>query len=337
MSTNTTPLRIAAVGAGGWGTVVARQVLGDDRATLVALADVSADSRSRAGAALGVPPEMRFEDVATLIGSVDLDAVLVTTPHAFHHEHVSLAMDHGLHVYCEKPFTTDLEDARELCRRAEAREEVTMVGFQRHHEQPYLTLRERTRDADPRLVTAEITQDWYENFRTTWRANPDLSGGGQLYDTGSHLVDVVLWVVDSPPTSVSAEMVFADDDRRVDVEALLAVRFENGAVANLTVSGDTACVREHVHVWTDEGATYVDGRGWHERTLHDVDAENTTTSPMLDGDDTRGKVEAFVDAVADETPPAVTARHGLAVTAVTEAAYESARDDGRRVHINLDG
>nr|WP_233265139.1 Gfo/Idh/MocA family oxidoreductase [Halomarina oriensis] len=211
-----------------------------------------------------------------------------------------------------------------------------MVGFQRHHEQPYLAARERIHEATPRLVTAEITQDWYENFHDTWRANPDLSGGGQLYDTGSHLVDIVLWFTDSPPTSASAEMVFADDAERVDVHALLTIRFENGAVANLTVSGDTAAVREHVHVWTDDGATYIDGRGWHERTLHEVDAENTTTTPMLDDEGSRGKIEAFVDAVADGTEPPVTARHGYYVTAVLEAAYESARDGGRRVRIDGD-
>nr|WP_305794303.1 Gfo/Idh/MocA family oxidoreductase [Halomarina rubra] len=186
------------------------------------------------------------------------------------------------------------------------------------------------------LITAEITQDWYENFRNTWRGNPDLSGGGQLYDTGSHLVDVVLWLADATPTSVSAEMVFADDDERVDVHALLAVRFDNGAVANLTVSGDTACVREHVHVWTDEGATYIDGRGWDERTLHDVDPENTTSTPLLDETDTRGKVEAFLDAIGNGESPAATVRHGFYVTAVVEAAYESARNDGVRVPIHLD-
>ena len=331
------PLRIAAIGAGVWGIHVASQVLGDDRASLVALADVSADSRTRAGAELGVPAEMRFEDPGAMLETVDLDAVIVTTPHALHYDHVSAAMDRDLHVYCEKPFTTDVDDARDLVRRAEARPEVTMVGFQRHHEQPYIAARERTRGASPSLLTAEITQNWIEEFRTTWRANPDLSGGGQLYDTGSHLVDVVLWLADATPTSVSAEMVFDDDDRRVDVHALLSVRFDSGAVANVTVSGDTATVREHVHVWTEEGATYIHGRGWHERSLSEVDPDNTTSEPLVTESETRGKMEAFLDAITDGESPPVTVRHGFYVTAVLEAAYESARNEGRRVTIGLEG
>jgi predicted dehydrogenase len=328
------PLRVALLGAGHWGTVVAGQVLGDDRASLVALADVSADSREHAGRALSVPAEARFEDPHELLDAVDLDAAIVTTPHALHYEHVSAAMDRDLHVYCEKPFTTDVDDARELVRRAERRREVTMVGFQRHHEQPYLAAHDRTRDPSPKLITAEITQPWIGEYGETWRGNPDLSGGGQLYDTGSHLVDVACWLAAGRPVSVSAEMVFDDDAERVDVQALLAVRFDDGAVANLTVSGDAAAVREHVHVWADGEATYIDGRGWNDRTLREVDAANTTTTPVVDDGATRGKVEAFVDTVVEGDDPPVTVRHGFDVTAVLEAAYESARDGGRRVDID---
>jgi predicted dehydrogenase len=213
-----------------------------------------------------------------------------------------------------------------------------MVGYQRHLNPAFIMARDRwTGDLEPRWLTASITQNWVDRFSDTWRLNPDLNGGGYLYDTGSHLLDAVLWSTGLRPEAVSARMEFVDDDRRVDGRADLTIRFENGATASVAANGDAPCVREHIHVWDDEGAVYLSGREWEPREYAEIDVESTTHTPYINRREQRNKAEAFVDAVREGSEPPATARDGLRVTAVTEAAYESARTgSGEWVPVGLD-
>jgi predicted dehydrogenase len=209
------------------------------------------------------------------------------------------------------------------------------VGYQRHTWGPYVVARDRL-DAfeNVRFVTASITQNWIDEHRSTWRADPDLSGGGQLYDTGSHVVDFVLWASGLTPMAVDASMIFWDEDRRVDTQATLNVEFAEDAVASIAVSGDAPQVREHLRFWGGDGAVYVDGRGWNDREIRTVAPDGAERYPPSAVDDLpANKIEAFVAAIRDGTEPPATARDAYLTTAVTEAAYESART-GERIEID---
>ncbi|MFC4552784.1 MULTISPECIES: Gfo/Idh/MocA family protein [Halorussus] len=329
-------LKVGVIGGGYIGTTVGQLFNQDPRATVTALADVSEEVQHTAGEQLYVGEGSRYDDYQEMLDTEELDAVLVGTPHTFHHEHVTAALDRGLHVLCDKPLTTDLEEARDLAERAESGDEVLMVGYQRHLNPAFETARERFRDGgNPQFISAEITQDWIRRFEDTWRTDPDLSGGGNLYDTGSHLIDAVLWTTGLTPASVSAEMVFADEESRVDERAILTVEFENGADATISVHSDAPCVREHIHIWDEEGAVYLEGRQWEEREMSEIQADSTTVIPFIDRDDQRNKAETFVDCIERGEEPPATARDALAVTALTEAAYESARRE-ERVPVGLD-
>ncbi|WP_134671507.1 Gfo/Idh/MocA family protein [Halorussus marinus] len=333
---NSDVLRVGAIGGGYIGTTVGRQFNQHPRAAVTALADIDPETRHTAGESLHVGEGSQYHDYAEMLDTERLDAVLVGTPHTLHYEQVTAAMDRGLHVFCDKPLATDLDDARELADRAESSDRVLMVGYQRHLNPAFIRARERwAGDLDPDYVSAEITQDWISRFADEWRTDPDLSGGGNLYDTGSHLVDGVLWTTGLVPEAVSAEMVFADEASRIDERAILTVEFHNGAHGTIAVHSDAPCVREHVHVWDEEGAVYLEGRQWEPREISRVESDSTTVLPYVDRDQRRDKAEAFVDCVeTGETPPA-TARDALAVTALTEAAYESARR-GERVAVELE-
>ncbi|NHN61481.1 MULTISPECIES: Gfo/Idh/MocA family protein [Halorussus] len=335
-------LRVGVIGGGYIGTTVGRLFNQDPRSTVTALADVSEETRRTAGETLYVGDGSQYEDYREMLDAEGLDAVLVGTPHTLHHEMVTAALDRDLHVFCDKPLTTDLEEARDLAERAESSDRVLMVGYQRHLNPAFQTARERWQgeegdgpNPEPDYLSAEITQDWISRFEDTWRTDPDLSGGGNLYDTGSHLIDGVLWTTGLVPEQVSAEMVFADDEGRVDQRAILTVEFANGAHGTISVHSDAPCVREHIHVWDDEGAVYLEGRQWEERELERIDEDSTTVVPYIDRSKQRDKAEAFVDCIETGEEPPATARDALAVTALTEAAYESARS-GERVAVELD-
>lgn len=328
-------LAVGIVGTGTLGTRLGEQFVDVLEATVVAVVDIDPKNRREAGDALGVDAASQYESYEAMIETEPLDAVVIATPHTLHYEQVVTALEADLHVLCEKPLATDLDDARDLVERSRERDEVLMVGYQRHLGPAYVHGRDKLEDADPKFVTAEISQNWYATQRGTWRTNPDLSGGGQLYDTGSHLIDAVLWMSDLDPESVSAEMVFADEAERVDVQAVLNVTFEGGCVASISVSGDSPRVREHIHFWGDDGGVYIEGQSWAPRETELIEPDGARRYPDTDHDTGRTKARAFVDSIRTGEEPPATAADAYEVTAVTEAAYRSA-ETGERVSVDTE-
>ena len=336
-TTDEQQLRIGVVGAGYIGTYVGSQFHAHRSTAIAAVTDIDESTRDETADAFGVPAESRYADYERMLADERLDAVLIGTPHTLHYEQCVAALERDLDVLVDKPMTTDLEHARDLRDRVADSERVLMVGYQRHLNSSFRSARERWQegDRDPSWITAEVCQDWIDRFEGTWRRDPDLSGGGYLYDTGSHLLDAVLWTTGLTPAAVSANMDFVDDEERVDERADLTIRFENGATASVSTYGAAPCVREHIHAWDDDGAVYLEGREWDPREVVEIDDDSGERDPYIDHSTSPNKADAFVDAVlGDEEPPA-TAEDGLRVTAVTEAAYESARSGGEWVAIDL--
>lgn len=330
----TESIRTGLVGAGGLGTRLATMAANDARGTVEAIVEIDDDRREQVGDQLGVPADRRFTDDPALYDAVDLDAVLIATPHALHYDQIVRAIEHDVHVLCEKPLTVDLEHARDLRERDAGTDRVVMVGYQRHIQGPYYGAREHVRSWDdhPKFITAQITQNWINSQRGSWRTNPELSGGGQLYDTGSHILDVVLWASGLTPTAVTASMVRWDEDPDVDIQAAVTIEFAEDAVASVAVSGDAPTVREHHRMWGDEGAVAIDGIGWNDRVLRTIDPDGAERQPGV-RDRVTNKVVAFLDAIETGEAPPSTTEHAFDVTAVTEAAYEADRT-GERVTID---
>ena len=324
-------VRLGITGVGSLGRHLGETVGDLDDARIEAIADISDENRADAGEHLSIPESNRHADQEAMLDGTALDGVIIATPHTLHYDQVVAALERGIDTLCEKPLCTDLEDARDLVTRSDEGDAVLMVGYQRHLSPTFRTVREELdeRVGEVNYLTAEITQDWIEHQQNAWRSNPDLSGGGQLYDTGSHLLDVVLWTTGLDPVAVDAEMQFWDDDRRVDIQAALTIKFANDAVASVAVSGDAPRNREHVRAWGEEGGFAIERAEWGAESVEFIDAGGDVFKPRLDAMDHGAKTRAFVDLIRNGDTPPATARDALAVTAVTEAAYESARTGGR--------
>ena len=208
-----------------------------------------------------------------------------------------------------------------------------MVGYQRHLNPSYDLARERWAlgDREPRFVTGEITHDWRSYYETMddWRMDPDLSGGGHLLNVGTHVIDAILWTTGLTPTHVNAHVDFHDSEQVIDRQSSINVEFANGAIANVSDTGIVARTREHVHIWDEEGAVYLEGREWDDRTGYTIDAEGTEHSPHLDYSRRLSKGRAFLDSIVAGTEPPATVRDGALATLVTMAAYESGRRNER--------
>jgi predicted dehydrogenase len=204
------------------------------------LADPSPENvarvRERVGALARVPA---FDSSAGLYDSLDLDAVVVTTPHTLHHALVMEAIERGLHVLCEKPLACTPPHAQEIEAAAAAAGVTVTIGYQRRFDPGYVYMHdviERGELGELLAVSVTCGQRWEPRTRSGWRQVPELSGGGMLMDTGSHIIDVLLWLVDRQVTTVSALV----DNRgtRVDIDTVATLGFEGGIQGQLMILGD---------------------------------------------------------------------------------------------------
>lgn len=133
-------LRIGIIGVGGRGGSNINGVKGED---IVALCDVdrgrlAKSKESHKGAAT-------FTDYRELLEKSKLDAVVISTPDHHHAVAAARAISRGLHVYCEKPLTHTIHEARVLRRLANEKGVATQMGTQHHADEIYFRLVEYVR------------------------------------------------------------------------------------------------------------------------------------------------------------------------------------------------
>ncbi|MEO2031402.1 MAG: Gfo/Idh/MocA family oxidoreductase [Planctomycetaceae bacterium] len=106
--------------------------------SIVALCDV--DEQRLAAAAELHPGAKTYHDYRQLLEQENLDAVVVATPDHNHAPATMRALQRDLHVYCEKPLTHTVEEARRIAQVAGERKLATQMGTQNHEHPGYVSL-----------------------------------------------------------------------------------------------------------------------------------------------------------------------------------------------------
>jgi len=265
-----------------------------------------------------------FEEYTHMLESARLDAVVVESPHKFRRQQIADALDMGLHVLVEKPMVTSADEAAEVIELAKERDCVLAVGYHRHFVPEFQYMREVIQHGglgDVLSVSYLLYQNWYGTAEETWRADPDLAAGGHLIDTGSHIVDAVLWVTEMNVASIFAQIDNLDLD--VDVNSVLTVNFSNGALGDIALIGQTSLpFGEELTISGSEGAfLYRQGEFCH------VDADGEAIDlelPMPTSNCDRN----FIDAILGrDTLEIDGGQCALRVARLTDAAYKSARTE----------
>lgn len=313
-------VRLGLIGCGGFmGTHVGR--LSHMRsARIVALAEPNKTNLVRfVQRHPSVGKAKRFANYEEMLEAVDLEGVIIASPHTLHAEQSRAALRRGVHVLIEKPMACTVKEAQSVIRAAKRYDRILMIGYQRHFSPAFRLARQIIASGELGKVTfaaALQAQNWLTGTRGTWRQDPSLSGGGQLNDSGSHLVDIVLWVTGLRPEVVCAEI----DNRgsRVDILSSLTVRFRGGAIGSFSVIGDAPQWWEDISWYCERGALYVrDGRLLLQEGKNSADI---TDRLKYAGDPDRN----FVQSILGKEKPQTPATCGLRVAELTEAAWESA-------------
>ena len=319
-----TKLRIGIVGCGGMGGCHARRLLAMEEVEVVALCDLTEDIagafRQRHFGDAGKQIPLYAGSTAMYAGSA-LDAVVIATPHTLHFAHGMEALEHGLHVFMEKPMVTCAEHAYTLAARVKEVGKVFIIGYNTPCTPQFGYLREKIRShafGQLELVTGYLTQHWMKGTLGTWRQDPAFSGGGQAYDSGAHLLNSLVWSVESRPAEVFA---FVDNHgTRVDINSVIAIRFANGVMASLCVSGNCPKAIGPMSFIFEKARVDIDGwgGGW-----LDVFADGEPEAPefgKIDGTPDRN----FVDAVLGRCEPKTSPLNGIYHTELMDAIYQAA-------------
>jgi predicted dehydrogenase len=238
--------RIGIIGAGWWAVanhIPALKALPD--CEIVAVNRLGARELAEIQSAFGI--SQGFEDYREMLSRVEMDGVVISSPHVLHFEHASAALGHGCHVLVEKPMTTAARDARELVRLAAkaGREIVIPYGW---NFKPWVADARRLAEGVGRvehvvLQMANALDDLFAGqpmketegamFRppaSTW-ADPKRAGGfgwGQLV----HPLGLLFRIIDLEPREVFA--LTGQSSANVDYYDAAVARFAGGATASLS-------------------------------------------------------------------------------------------------------
>jgi predicted dehydrogenase len=312
-------IRVGFIGCGGIATGHFKRLLEVPEAEVVALNDTSQESLKRfierAPQAAALPT---FADYRQMLDQVEMDAVEIATPHTMHFEQAMECLNRGLHVLLEKPMVCCVDHAKQLIAKANEKNLVVVVSYQRHYDGGYRYVRAAVQKGvlgKLHFISAMQAQNWYPG--PGWRGDPELSGGGQLNDSGSHLVDIILWTTGLVPDEVFAYI--ENLGARVDILSALSVRFEGGALANISVVGHSPGWWEDFSIWGDKGAIYL--RGGKILLQKDGKVEDVTDQGKSAGNADLNFIQAILGKAEVQSGPV----GGLRVIQLTEAAWDSAK------------
>lgn len=327
-------LRIAIIGCGGMAGGHARRLEEHPDAEVVALCDVSA---AQVGAFIErnlpehLPPPPTFTDPAAMYEAVEVDGVVIATPHTLHFDQGKQALLAGCHVFMEKPMVTDSAQAHELETLVTDMGKVFVIGYNTPCTPALQYLRKLIRKqalGGLEVVTGWLSQDWRRGTTGTWRQDPALSGGGQMYDSGAHLFNSLVWSVEQPVHQVHA---FIDNGGTpVDINGTANIRFANGVLATILVSGNCPSAGGSMTYCFENGRVDVDGwgGGWIKVFTRDQGEVENPPLPKV----SPKPIDNFVDAILGRAEPNTSPRNGVLQSELMDAIYESART-GRVVQV----
>jgi len=257
-----------------------------------------------------------------MLAKADVNAVEISTPHTTHFEQIMDSLAAGHDVMCEKPLVCAVDHCKQVIKQRDKSGKVLMTAYQRHFMAPYRYCREAIQSGrlgPVQFVSCLQSQQWYQGVVVTgtWRGKLALSGGGQLNDSGSHLLDIVMWMTGVQPQDVFA---FMDNlGSEVDILTALTCRGEGGALLSFSVVGDSVNWLEDITIWCKAGTLAIRGGDvmeWSDQySGQPVPAEKLgrSWSPDLN----------FIAAIRGEEEVQTPAEEFLKVIQLTEAAWKS--------------
>lgn len=296
-----------------------------DDAELVGIADPDESRLGDAVARYGGDP---YPDHRALLQRDDLDAVVVMSETARHRELVEAAAAAGKHVLCEKPIATSREDGVAMLAACRAAGVKFQTIFPTRFNPPAIALRRAVRDESiGRPLAVKATNPG--KMPPGWFGDPALAGGGAVMDHVVHVADLLRWTFDQEVVRVYAEVdTRLHAESAVDDVGVLMLTLSDGLTASLDASWSRPATWPTwggltMEVVGERGVIAMDAGAEVVELFDDREPRHALVSWGSDSD--RRLLQAFIDAVRDDTAPPITGEDGLRAMEVALCAYESAK------------
>ena len=260
------------------------------------------------------------------------DGVIICTENNRHRSLVEMVASRGIHILCEKPIATTLEDARAIVNICDQAGVFLMTAFPLRFSAPILEIKARLDHGDFGDVYCfnGTNRGELPTKHRAWFVDPVLAGGGAIMDHTVHLVDIIRWFTGSEVATMYARSnkIFHADEVEVETGALEMLTFENGIFATIDASWSRP---PYWPTWggldfemvTQRGAVIVDAFRQNLNVYrHDLQRSNWA---YWGSDSNHAMVSEFIAAIRENRPPLVTGVDGLRAVEATLAAYESDR------------
>ena len=247
------------VGTGGMARNHIRRMLQQARTTSIqALVEVSEPSQVSTRALFkeaGRPCPPFYRSIRDLLKNQPApDAAFIVTPHKFHFDHARSCLSAGLDVLLEKPMVINARQAQRLIDVHHRSGRILVVAFQGGlspavHKAKKLI--EEGRIGRVTGVSAYIHQSWKKSQIGKWRQDPEISGGGFLFDSGSHMVNTIVTLIGEEVKEVTAILDRAGTP--VEINSSVSGKFRNGVLFSMAGFGDSIGCVGSIRVFGDEG------------------------------------------------------------------------------------
>ncbi len=222
---------------------------------------------------IGLDPSRSYSDFKTMAEEESkrddgIEVVSIVTPNHMHAAPAIEFLNKNIHVICDKPMTSTMEDAHKL---VEAVSKSDAHFFLTHNYSGYPVVRgmrsliENGALGKIRIIKGSYLQGWLgskeedsgSNKQAEWRTDPSRSGAaGSVGDIGSHAMHLLEFITQLKLQSVSADLTTFVEGRKLDDDASIMIRLNNGAKGSLSIS-QVATGEENnfsVAIYGDKGA-----------------------------------------------------------------------------------
>ncbi len=333
-----------AVAGLGVGMAHVEAAVNYDKCELVAVCDLIPEKLKKVTDAH--PEVIGYLDFDEMLKNPEIDIISICLPSGIHAEFAVKALEAGKNVLVEKPIDITVEAAMKI---EEARVRTgKKVGciYQNRNHAVMKPLKEAIESGKlGRLFLGTFAVKWYReqsyyDGATCWHGTWEMDGGGSLINQAIHTLDLMQWLMDSKPVSVTSTM--SINNHKIDTEDLTAsiFRFENGATA--TFLSTTCCypgLSTDIQLYGTKGSVELDAdvlKKWKIMGEDECDEED-----MLDRY-VRGNrvacayepglkyghasmIEDMVDALIEDRDPQVVPLEAIKTVRLIECIYQSAR------------
>ncbi|MCA9838115.1 MAG: Gfo/Idh/MocA family oxidoreductase [Trueperaceae bacterium] len=262
-----------------------------------------------------------------------LEGVVICSENANHLADVKLAAAAGVHILCEKPIATTLEDGLAIKEEIDKAGIKFMTAFPMRFDPSIVALKEMIERGDLGKIYAinGINHSEIPRRHRSWFADKKLAGGGAVMDHTVHLLDLYRWLLDSEASDLYAEVANPfTPDAEIDTAGLVTLSFANGVFASIDCSWSRpeAVYPRWGHlkmeVIGEQGAIAVDA---FNQYLNYYSKQNSRQANWLGwgSDSSTAMVQEFINSIKEDRDPSIGWKDGFEALKVALACYDAAK------------